>query len=276
MNQLKFHTIFLITLFVYACNNNPAETERVPNVLADVAVEIVPVKPPLSVAILDDQSGSRRDFGIPPIETSMLTPFLDYIKEYGGQISVGIIEANSEKVQPVFLRIPPSILENPQKPIEPIRGDYRSDFTFRDAMRDYRKKVEIYNQQLEAVEVEKQKIKSRNKTLVEHFIERFEELMSQNFNWRRTDIDNAINKTLPFHKHAPEGSRKITILISDGIHNRRDSSLDDPRINEIEYLLVPGSVGLEDQQWLKATQAIFVPDYQIMLDVLGIEYFPDS
>lgn len=274
------NTTFLITLIVVStvlsCNKSDSNiNEEFEQALQDVVTD-TPEEPPLSLAILDDRSGTRFEYGIPPLTKQMLQPYLNYIKEWGGSLMVGIIASNSEKIYPVFLRVPPVKLDVPKKPETPERRDYNSDFSFSDAMDEYRIRLKGYNEQIGKFEQRREKIKARNDTLVSQFLKRFEALMNSNFESNKTDIHNAINKSVLFHDDAIEDSRKITILLSDGIHNQWDSKLTNPKKDEIEYYLVPGSEKA-NQQWIKETGAEMVSDYHILVQkILGLNYYLDS
>lgn len=267
MKTVKLITLIIIATTIQFCSEETTIDEE-PIAVQTTATE-VSQKQPVSVAILDDRSGSRSEFGIPPFDSNMLMPFLDYIRESGGSLMMGIISTNSELIQPVYLRLPLHSPELPQMPTEPVRSDFNSDFSYRDAIVKYRQQLDQYNEKIAIIETEKIRMQEQKRTRIEDFVERVDTLTSKTFDHKVTDILNAINYTIPFHNTAIDGSRRITIILSDGIHNRQNSHLQEHNMDGIEYYLVPGSVGL-DQEWVERTGTTLIPDFETLLQIIGI------
>lgn len=163
------------------------------------------VQIPLSTVVLIDKSISTSQHNIPQPTVSDLQPLITYTTNNGGSLAVGLITANSDKVFCSF-RV---LSKKPQKPIQPKREEYSTDFDFRDAQKAFQSELELYKSDL--IKRDKEIEKSINS-----FKTKLTILLSGPADSEKTDIHRALNRSEVYHTSYSEFS-PYTLLISDGI-----------------------------------------------------------
>lgn len=214
---------------------------------------------PKSIAFLDDQSGSREQVGIPPLQIEDLEPAIRYVIGHGGAVLVGVISANSDYTTVQF-RIDPARV--PEKPSKPKKSDFTNKFSFYQAVNKYKEQV-LPDYRKDSAAYVQQVIRKAEKFKVDA-----EELLTTKRNSSNTDIVNAINRSLYFHQTAPEGAKHYTVLISDGIATTK-GQLTNPNQLPVEYYCAYGSSQAKGH-WIDTCNPVMTPDLVTALEMINL------
>lgn len=253
----KTITLLFATLFFFACT----QTEKTEIVSTPSQKAVTKIYNPISVAFLDDYSGSREEFGIPLLTVNDLQPAIDYIVTNGGSVLFGIIAANSDYTTQQFT-IDSKLI--PVKPQEPNQSDFSNSFSYYNAKNEYEKNaLKKYSSDSSAYQ---QKVISK----VEKFKTDVNKLMEQNHNGGSTDIGGAIMRTINFHRTAIANSKHYTILVSDGIDWVKTPVIEHSNLNVL-YFLSYGSNKAQGN-WMEVCKPVITPDLETALSQIGIYY----
>lgn len=204
---------------------------------------------PISIAFLNDVSGSRSDFNIPEFKVTDIEPAINYVVEHGGAVMFGKISANSDQTTVQFF-VDPS--KKPEKPYKPRESQYSDRFSYQNAVNIYEDEI------LPEYEANRNKYNSEIQEKAEDFKKQVQALIDRKIDPHETDIGDGINRSINFHNLAPSDAKLVTVLISDGIDTQKNTTNCRENSN-IELYLAYGSTN-PTGGWVEKCKPIITPD----------------
>ena len=258
---MKTLILFVASILMIACetgNKNPGMVKDSGN--NTVKTETIPAtkKPAMSIAILEDFSGSRAEYKIPELTIKDLQPAIDYVIQNGGAVMYGVIEANSDYTTHQ-LRI--DISSKPVKPKKPRKKDFSNSYSYYNALNKYKNIV------LETYKKDSADYVNRIRTKVQKFKSEVANEMTQKHNSGNTDIGSAILRSIIFH-NTSNTNHHYTLLISDGIDYVK-TPVKDCNTTNIKYYLCYGSNKAQGP-WKEKCKPVVTPDLETAYDLINI------
>lgn len=176
---------------------------------------------PLRCCIMQDLSGSIADNRVPRITPAELQELAGMLSESGGELGFGILQEQSDRtlVRLAVEQAPPPPPPRPQNPLD----------------------LELWERERQKAEQARLAWQAEQQRRTEAFLRQAEARMQGKLA-QRSDVCGAIRRCeLMLAEPTPADSLRVLMLVSDGLHNVRDSACPERLAPQTTLLLINGS-----------------------------------
>ncbi len=228
-------------LFLTACQQPEIPKPKIINNINRVV--LAAANRELNVFAGIDKTGSATDHRIPEMSIAQLKLLLALISQRGGEFRLATICDRSDRSMARIQFAPPSIA-----PIEPAAlpqtGTVNS-FKLSELRRQYQKDLSQYQTEQIAFDRALQQRKTDNQKNIDTFVKNIKPILEKIASCPSTDIVGVLQRgDLFLQEPGANGSKKVALLITDGIHNTSAVAVKLPWHNSAEVLTVSGGQGV--------------------------------